>query len=151
MKQLSENCGKATGGRRVPKSARFKNWTLLAVMAGVMALQTPCEAKFWKDLLGVLCTGGGVISGSTGVPVGVALIGCQGAILGADARVVTDTNIITGPDVTPTGLLGLGADPHSPAALDALLAMNCPDAPVSGTPAEKNFIQKANVVIGLRN
>ena len=115
-----------------------------------MALQTPCKASFWKDLLGVLCTVGGVISGSTGnVPVGVALIGCQGAILGSDARVASDTNIITGPDVSPPGLMGLGAAPHTPAAMDALLAMNCPDVPVTGTPEEKNFIQKANVVIAL--
>jgi len=119
-------------------------------MASVMALQTPCKASFWKDLLGGLCTVGGVISGSTGnVPVGVALIGCQGAILGSDARVATDTDIITGPDVSPPGLMGLGSAPHTPAAMDALLAMNCPDVPVTGTPEEKNFIQKANVVIAL--
>jgi hypothetical protein len=151
MKYSFEPSPKFAAPQRAATGVRLAHWTLLAVVVGVLALQTPCEAKIrWKDVLGVLCTVGGVISGSTGnVPVGTALIGLQGTILSAEARVAADPNIVAGPDATPAGLLGLGAASHTPAAVDAMLAMVCPDAPVTGTPAERNFIQKANAVIGL--
>ena len=124
---------------------------LWAFTAGVMVMPTLCEAKFtWKDLLGVLCTVGGVISGSTGnVPVGVALIGVQTAIFSSNAVIGNHPDILTGPDVTPAGLRGEGSMPHSPAAMQALLAMNCTAVPVAGTPEQQLFIGKANIVIGL--
>ena len=133
------------------KGGRTKAGILLALTVGVMVMPTPCEAKFtWKDLLGVLCTVGGVVSGSTGnVPVGVALIGVQAAIFTSTAVISNNPGISTGPDVTPEGLLGEGTLPHSGAAMQALLAMNCPDVPVVGTPAEQAFIGKANIVIGM--
>jgi hypothetical protein len=151
MKNPSEQYSKTKPGRQWRRGVRFQNWALIAVMAGVLAVQTPCEAKIkWKDVLGVLCTVGGVISGSTGnVPIGVALIGCQGAILSANAVAGSNPTVGVGPDVTPAGLLGTGAPDHSVALTEALLAMNCPDVPVTGTPEERAFISRANVVIGL--
>lgn len=148
MTQLSSEKTTRSGAA---KSGRIKAWTLLLLTAGVMAVQTPCEAKIkWKDVLGVLCTVGGVVSGATGnVPLGGALIGLQGTLLTSSAIIAGNTNVVTGPDVLPPGLLGLGSTDHSPAAIEAFLAMNCPDVPVAGTPGEQIFIQKANVVIGL--
>ena len=133
------------------KRGQTKARILLALTVGVVVMPTPCEAKFtWKDLLGVLCTVGGVVSGSTGnVPVGVALIGVQTAIFSLNAVISNNPNITSGPDVTPEGLMGVGTVPHSDAAMQALLAMNCPDVPVVGTQAEQAFIGKANIVIGI--
>jgi hypothetical protein len=133
------------------KGGQAKTRILLALTAGAMVMPTPCEAKFtWKDLLGVLCTVGGVVSGSTGnVPVGVALIGVQTAIFSSTAVIAHNPGIFTGPDVTPEGLLGVGTIPRSDTAMQAVLAMDCPDVAVAGTPAERAFIGKANIVIGL--
>jgi hypothetical protein len=133
------------------KGGRAKVRILVALTAGVLVMPTPCEAKFtWKDLLGVLCTVGGVVSGSTGnVPVGVALIGVQTAIFSSNAVITNNPTILTGPEVTPAGLMGEGTVARSDAARQALLAIDCADVPVTGTPEQQIFIGKANIVIGI--
>lgn len=151
MKKNNVNNSDKVRQRQRLSGGRLRAWTLLAMTAGVLAVQTPCEAKIkWKDVLGVVCTVGGVGVGLTGhVEVGVALIGLQGTLLGSSAIIANNPDIPVGPDVTPAGILGTGSTAHSTEAMQAFLVMNCPNVPVAGTPAEQNFIQKANVVITL--
>ena len=151
MKQTALNSSKSTRQMKRRFTSRLKTWTMLALTAGVIAAQTPAEAKIkWKHVLGVVATVGGVGVGLGGHPeIGVALIGLQGKLLSSAAIIANNTNIITGPDVTPLGFRGEGSPDPSPAAMDALLAMDCPDVPVVGTPDEQFFIQKANVFIAL--
>lgn len=139
MKLTTPNSLKPTYRTTRRITGRLKTWTLLALTVSMMAAQTPCEAKInWKHVLGVVATVGGVGVGLGGHPeIGVALIGLQGKLLSSAAIIANNTNIITGPDVTPLGFRGLGSPTPSPAAMDAMLAMNCPDAPVAGTPNEQ--------------
>lgn len=151
MKQTTLNSSQTKRRTTRRFTGRLKTWTMLALTAGVIAAQTPAEAKIkWKHVLGIIATVGGVGVGLGGHPeIGVALIGLQGKLLTTAAIIANDTNIVTGPDVTPLGFRGLGSPTPSPAAMDAMLAMNCPDVPVVGTPNEQFFIQKANVFIAL--
>lgn len=67
----------------------------------LLAAGVPAQAKpWWKILIGVASTVGGVFSSSAGV--GVALIGLQGTLLAGDAKIATDPTLTDLADNQPS-------------------------------------------------